>query len=147
MRDGPRGFRQDFTCPALLRWPSSHMYFTSTGLSPAMVELSRTFPFCTYDSLRTPTTPTLPQQNRFRLYPFRSPLLWISIFLSLPTGTKMFQFPAFAPTIGRRLDFIQPGCPIRRFTDQFLFADPRNFSQLTTSFFASGSLGIHRSLL
>ena len=57
----------------------------------------------------------------------------------------MFPFPAFAPTIGRRLDFIQPGCPIRIFTDQFLFADPRNFSQLTTSFFASRSLGIHRS--
>jgi hypothetical protein len=32
----------------------------------------------------------------FRLFPFRSPLLGESIFLSLPTATKMFQFAAFA---------------------------------------------------
>ena len=31
----------------------------------------------------------------FRLFPFRSPLLGKSIFLSFPEGTKMFQFPSF----------------------------------------------------
>ena len=45
-----------------------------------------------------PTTPAAPQRDRFRLFPFRSPLLWESIFLSFPAGTKMFQFPASAPT-------------------------------------------------
>ena len=59
----------------------------------------------------------------------------------------MFQFPAYAPTKSRRLAFNPPGCPIRISPDQFLFADPRSFSQLTTSFFAFGSLGILRSLL
>ena len=34
-------FRQDFTCPALLK---DQMVFTHTGLSPAMAGLSR--PFC-----------------------------------------------------------------------------------------------------
>ena len=34
------------------------------------------------------------------------------------------------------------GCPIRISTDQFVCADPRSFSQLITSFFASESLGI-----
>ena len=34
---------------------------------------------------------------RFGLFPFRSPLLGESMFLSLPAGTEMFQFPAFAP--------------------------------------------------
>ena len=34
------------------------------------------------------------------------------------------------------------GCPIRTPADQFPFADPRSFSQLITSFFASESLGI-----
>jgi hypothetical protein len=34
---------------------------------------------------------------RFRLIPFRSPLLRESSFLSLPVGTEMFQFPTFAP--------------------------------------------------
>ena len=29
------------------------------------------------------------------LLPFRSPLLWESIFLSPPPGTEMFQFPGF----------------------------------------------------
>ena len=36
---------------------------------------------------RGPTTPTMPQHNRFRLFPFRSPLLRESIFLSFPAGT------------------------------------------------------------
>ena len=34
--------------------------------------------------------------------------------------------------------FNLPGCPIRISTDQCLFATPRSFSQLTTSFLASG---------
>ena len=36
------------------------------------------------------------------------------------------------------------GCPIRIFTDQSLFATPRNFSQRTTSFIASQCQGIHQ---
>ena len=59
----------------------------------------------------------------------------------------MFQFPASAPTKSRRRVFNPPGFPIRTSPDQFLFADPRSFSQLTTSFIASGSQGILRSLL
>ena len=42
--------------------------------------------------------------------------------------------------------FSRAGSPIRTPPDHFLFADPRGFSQLTTSFLASGSLGIPRSL-
>ena len=36
------------------------------------------------------------------------------------------------------------GSPIRIFTDQRLFASPRDFSQRTTSFFASQCQGIHQ---
>ncbi len=36
------------------------------------------------------------QACRFGLFPFRSPLLWESLLLSFPQGTKMFQFPWFA---------------------------------------------------
>ena len=43
---------------------------------------------------RSPTTPLINQ--RFGLFPLRSPLLRKSSFLSLPPGTKMFQFPGFA---------------------------------------------------
>ena len=36
------------------------------------------------------------------------------------------------------------GCPIRKFTDQSLFAAPHDLSQRTTSFIASQHQGIHR---
>src|ERR1700739_3793900 len=41
LEGGPPMFRQDFTCPALLK---DRIAFTHTGLSPAMAGLSR--PFC-----------------------------------------------------------------------------------------------------
>ena len=53
----------------------------------------------------------------------------------------MFQFPGSAH-LAVYHGFTMVGCPIRTPADQFLFADPRSFSQLTTSFFASESLGI-----
>ena len=43
---------------------------------------------------------------------------------------------------GRFPTFSWEGCPIRISTDHELFALPRSFSQLITSFFASESLGI-----
>ncbi len=52
----------------------------------------------------------------------------------------MFQFPAFAYALLRIT--LRLGCPIRTSTDQWMFAPPRRFSQLITSFFASERLGI-----
>ena len=45
LADGPAGFRQGFTCPALLRIPLSITFFTCTGLSPCIAQLSRWFQF------------------------------------------------------------------------------------------------------
>ena len=47
-----------------------------------------------------PTTPYRQRHQaiapaRFRLFPFRSPLLRESLLLSFPRGTEMFQFPRF----------------------------------------------------
>ena len=67
----------------------------------------------------------------------------ITKLFSLPMGTKMFQFPTFAPSYGWWQASL-PGCPIRISADQVVFADPRSFSQLITSFVASQSQGIHR---
>src|SRR5882724_7683792 len=53
----------------------------------------------------------------------------------------MFQFPGSA-FLAEYHAFSMVGCPIRTPADHVLFADPRSFSQLTTSFFASESLGI-----
>ena len=68
---------------------------------------------------------------------FRSPLLAESLLFSLPAGTEMFQFPALA--LAQPVS-LRTGFPIRTSADLFVFADPRGFSQLVTSFFASGSL-------
>ena len=58
----------------------------------------------------------------------------------------MFQFPTFA-YLKDRYTIYMVGCPIRISTDQFVLANPRSFSQLITSFFASESLGIPRAPL
>jgi hypothetical protein len=53
----------------------------------------------------------------------------------------MFQFPGFAYlTVYYIFNIV--GCPIRIPADQFVCANPRSFSQLIASFFASESLGI-----
>lgn len=57
----------------------------------------------------------------------------------------MFQFPGFA-FLAEYGVFNAMGCPIRTSADHVPFADPRSFSQLTTSFFASESLGIPHTL-
>jgi hypothetical protein len=67
-----------------------------------MVRLSSTLRLGFSGLLPGPTTPTPPEGGRrFGLFPFRSPLLGKSIFLSLPSGTEMVHFPEFAsPTYG-----------------------------------------------
>ena len=55
-----------------------------------------------------PTTPTIALlQCRFGLLRVRSPLLTESLLFSLPPGTKMFQFPGFAPA--QLVPGLQPG--------------------------------------
>ena len=49
---------------------------------------------------RRPSTPAPPRRRRFRLCPVRSPLLGVSLLFSLPAGTGMFRFPAFASPLG-----------------------------------------------
>ncbi|KAM7497403.1 hypothetical protein LguiA_021817 [Lonicera macranthoides] len=60
---------------------------SATGLSPFRVQHSIALPSSTTLVL-SPTTPF----SRFRLLPFRSPILWYSLLLSFPLATKMFQF-------------------------------------------------------
>ena len=72
-------FRQDFSCPALLKdAPPSYPYGAITRYGP--------------------TFQTVPVQRRCitGLIRFRSPLLAESRLMSFPPGTEMFQFPGFA---------------------------------------------------
>ena len=97
-------------------------------------------------SQRGPTTPTLPKQNWFGLIRFRSPLLSESLIIFSSSGyldVSVLRVRSFK----RWLVFNQPGCPIRKSTNQRLCAPPRSLSQLITSFIASASQGIRRLLL
>ncbi len=81
--------------------------FSLTGLLPSVAELSSSVQL-TADLVTSaprrcagdmgPTTPIQQHHrvitlHRFRLFPFRSPLLRESLLLSFPQGTEMFQFP------------------------------------------------------
>ena len=107
MADGPAGFTQDFSCPALLRIPLRFRSLRTWGFHP----LWPYFPACHPHSLLAmtwsynPIMALLPQW--FGLFPVRSPLLGESLLFSLPAGTKMFQFPAFASDI-HRMTGLQP---------------------------------------
>ena len=96
MPDGPGGFAQDYSCPALLRIPLGLISIHIRNCHPlwlnfpdhSILDLSAT-PWSYYprDALLQPW---------FGLFPGRSPLLGESLLFSLPAGTKMFQFPALA---------------------------------------------------
>ena len=93
--DGPPRFRRNFTCSAVLRIHSGENELLTTGLLPSSVGLSK--PLRLIHSFVTPYRVSYNpkrQASWFGLFPFRSPLLRESNFLSLPAGTKMFQFSA-----------------------------------------------------
>ena len=77
------------------------------GLSPAMAPFSSGFRSSCFIRYGDPTTPQRPEPLRFGLFPVRSPLLGESMIFSLPTGTKKFQFPAFASVV-RQMTGIRP---------------------------------------
>jgi hypothetical protein len=58
---------------------------------------------------------------------------------------RCFSSPGLPSRVNGSIAFVAMGCPIRVPADQFVFANPRSFSQLVTPFFASGSQGIPRT--
>ena len=81
-------FRQNFTCSAVLFYASSKIYFDYRTFTFFGLPFQNSSPinFFTY--------------RKFGLLRVRSSLLAESFLLSFPTGTKIFQFPAF-PSIRR----------------------------------------------
>ena len=96
MPDGPGGFAQDYSCPALLRIPLGLISIHIRNYHPLWLN----FPDHSILDLSATTWSYNPcdalPQRRFGLFPGRSPLLGESLLFSLPGGTKMFQFPPFA---------------------------------------------------
>jgi hypothetical protein len=165
LRGGPRRFTQAFPDPVLLGNTSRRSLVFAYG---AITVYGAPFQSASTDyrldnslkglpSLRVgPTTPSQHRRQavplrRFRLVPFRSPLLRESRLLSVPRGTEMFQFPRFPPSAlcvqagvtghdpSRVSPFGHPRIEARS-------AAPRGFSQPPTSFIGIWRQGIHRWL-
>ena len=102
LRDGPRRFPRDFTCPAVLRNLSSE---PEDCRLPGCHRLWRavpdpsTNPLVFYSPALRPNRPYNPgmQALRFGLFRVRSPLLAESLLFSVPAGTEMVHFPALPP--------------------------------------------------
>ena len=132
--------------------PAVSLSVSGTGLSPALAELSSSFPLPTHESHMPALQPRLNESSRFGLIPFRSPLLWESRLISFPSGTEMFHFPELAldtlciqvPATEHDLRRVSP---FRNPRITECLASPRGFSQLTTSFIAFRRQGIHPMLL
>ena len=101
LRDGPRRFRQSFTCSALLRYRLRVQIvfaYAAITLYGAPSQRASTNDWIGNSTVAGPTTPAGPKSIGFGLLRFRSPLLSQSRFLSFPSGTEMVHFPEFART-------------------------------------------------
>ena len=145
--------------------PNSVSCLSRTGPLPSTARRSRTLPlgmrfvtqceiWCSRDRVPQPrhgNATRLYHHARFRLFPFRSPLLRESLLLSLPRGTQMFQFPRFPPLALCVQARVTPhdGCRVSPFGHPRIearSAAPRGFSQPPTSFIGIWRQGIHRWL-
>ena len=110
LEGGPPSFPRNSTCSAVLRCLITNpWYVSSTGLSPALADLPRSFDYTQATSERPAvlstrsynppsTTPAGLTWIGFGLLPVRSPLLGESRLISSPRGTEMFQFPRLPRT-------------------------------------------------
>ena len=165
LRGGPRRFTRAFPDPVLLgNTTRSSLVFAYGAVTVYGAPFqSASTDHRVDDSLKGlpsllvgPTTPSQHRRQavplrRFRLFPFRSPLLRESLLLSLPRGTEMFQFPRSPPLALCVQARVTPhdGCRVSPFGHPRIdawSAAPRGFSQPPTSFIGIRRQGIHRWL-
>ena len=134
--------------PRSTQVPTVSFLVSGTRLSLAMAKLSSLLPLPTLESRMSVLQPRTVETARFRLFPFRSPLLWESRLISFPPGTEMFHFPGLASAdlciqsamLGHDSQRVSP---FRDHRIKGCLAPPRCLSQLTASFIASQRQGIH----
>ena len=148
---GRPGFRQDSTCPAVLRYrPTESPLCRIRGFHPlcpafpnpsAILAFSRNSAPHGQTALQPHPMGGLGSSDFARRY-FRNLIL-----ISSPGVLRWFSSPSFAsaPYVFRcRMTVsLPPGYPIRLSADRRICAPPRSFSQLVTAFFASLLQGIH----
>ena len=153
---GRPGFKRNFTCSALLGWRTGGHLLSLTGLSPSSagypntVQLENNFVTPRHTCRYTCTLPLPHARNacrltrtRFRLRPFRSPLLRASLRFLFLRLLRCFTSPGrlrIAPVAG----LLRQGSPIRIPTDLGTLTPPRGFSQFAASFVGVWRQGIPR---
>ena len=139
--DGPPTFPLDFSCPVVLRILASIVAFRLRGCHPVLPNFPDMFGYAIVNlckSLPLWCIATL----RFGLFPFRSPLLRKSfVYFLFLRVLRCFSSPG-SPT--QTMDssvhtstLLLVSFLIRISADRSLFAAPRSFSQLVTSFFGA----------
>ena len=158
---GRTSFPQGFSCPVVLTNQPRAIIVSSTGLSPPLATRSSSvrlrFWLLTrchdwhHDRLAVQPPCTIgcqaTQVHGFGLLPVRSPLLGEFLSFPHPTLDVSVRVVPLRRPMDSAWDAIpcrMAGCPIRISPDQCSLAAPRGFSQLTTSFFGTRRLGIHR---
>ncbi len=148
MEHGRPSFPPAYTWPVVLRVSAHSTRLSSTRLSRAMARLSRLVQLDLWMLNADPTTLTLSPEKVWAPPPSLAATNGIIGLFSSPTGTKMFQFPAFTcvglciqPTMPDKIRRVSP-FGYQRINSRL--ADPRCFSQPSTSFVISKCLGIPR---
>ena len=143
MRDGPRRFTRDFSCPALLRCRlDPYLRFRVRGSHPLRPPFPGSF---RYRRHGPPSAVLLP-----RARPQGTAAVWAAARSLAATGAIVVTFSSCGyldvsvPRVrSTSLDAVTgslpPGCPIRKSAGHRAFAPRRGLSQLVTSFVASGS--------
>jgi hypothetical protein len=118
----------------------SHYILSLTGLSPSMVLLSKCFCFHITVHVRSYN----PSAHNTKVW--ASPLSLATTYgitiVFFSSGYLDVSVPRVSSPLAGFQVFNLEGSPIRTSTDQRSFATPHSFSQLTTSFVVSESLGI-----
>jgi hypothetical protein len=154
LRDGPRGFKQGFSCPALLRYllrvwiVFAYGSVTLYGSSFQKIQLTTRLVTLLMQALQPPIhlDATGLGCSEFARHYYRNR----GFFLLLEVLRWFTSLRSLAPTYvfsRAYMRFTHVGFPIRKSPDQRLCAAPRSLSQLATSFIACFCQGIHRAPL
>ena len=147
--DGPHFFRQDSTCPDVLRIPLALILVSPTGLSPAAVCLSIQFGYQNFVSCCGPYPARISTDglgcSDFARHYFRNRFYFL--FLRV---LRCFSSPGSPhctmDSCNDTATLLAVSSLIRISADLGSFAAPRSFSQLVTSFLGAMYLGILRML-
>ena len=164
MGDGPPGFGQDSSCPALLRWPECrHLRLTYGALTPCgapsqTLRIQRCFLLTARGPAHVPTWLLQPRSRSNGVHLGTAPVWAPPRSLAATEGISIDFFSSgyldgSVPQVYRSWHYVftpwhtsfgRMGYPIRSPAHHRIFAPTRGFSQLVTTFFVRQLQGIRR---